>query len=96
MVQTFPELHICNVLFKLNLWTLTLSPPRAGFPAQRKCPKHYAPEIRRKKHGRQHGIIPRQISLEGGLPITIGYPDKFAKLPARKNMAVSPENFELP
>lgn len=63
--------------------------------SRKKCPKHYAPEIRRKKHGGQLGIIPRQISLEGSLPITFGFPHKFLKLPARKNMVVSPENFEL-
>ena len=63
--------------------------------SRKKCPKHYAPEIQRKKHCGQLGIIARQISLEGGLPITIGFPEKFLKLQARKNM-VSPENFELP
>lgn len=34
----------------------------------------------------------------GALPMTIiiGFPDKFSKLLASKNMVVSPENFELP
>jgi len=64
--------------------------------SRKKCPKHYAPEIQRKKHGGQLGIIARQILLERGLPITVGFPDKFLKLLARKNMVVSPENFELP
>ena len=77
--------HVTNA--PLNPFTTT----RRFSGSRKKCLKHYAPQFRRKNHGRQRGIIPRQIPFEGGLPITIGFPDKFPKLLASKNMVVSPK-----
>ena len=93
----FPMYGITKAFHTTRIWNFKpFTTTRQFSGSRKKCLKHYAPEIRRKNHGRRCGIIPRQISLEGGLPITIGFPDKFPKLPGSKNMVVSSENFELP
>ena len=76
---------------------LTLSPPRAGFLAQGKSVSNTMHWKSGKKNMADNAASYRGRFLwRGVFLLQLGSQINFPKLPARKNMAISPENFELP